>query len=120
MSDKETVASVLERESQSAIAYWLSCVEAEPDIITVSLIAQERCAHLPAMFAALVSRLRNPLPLGTRAMMSDAAHDHGMLRRLQGFTPAMMVEESRMLQVSIFRTLQMNMDRIDVRFCWGM
>jgi hypothetical protein len=41
------------------------------------------------------------------------------MRRLQGYTPAMMVEESRMLQVSIFRTLQINMDRIDVKVLLG-
>jgi hypothetical protein len=115
MSDKEPIASVLERESQSTIADWLFMVKAEPDIITVQLTAQERCAHLPQMFVDLVTRLRNPLPLGTRAMMSDAAHDHGMLRRLQGYTPAMIVEESRMLQVSIFRTLQLHLDELDSR-----
>jgi hypothetical protein len=119
MSEKEPVANVLEQESQSTIASWLSMVEAEPDIITVQLTAQERCAHLPQMFVDLVTRLRDPLPLGTRALMSDAAHDHGMLRRLQGYTPAMMVEESRMLQVSIFRTLQLSMDRIDVKVLLG-
>jgi hypothetical protein len=115
MLDKETVASVLERESQSTIAYWLSCVETEPDIITVPLIAQERCAHLPVMFVDIVTRLRDPLPLATRALMSDAAHEHGMLRRLQGYTLAMMVEESRMLEVSIFRTLQLNREQMDFK-----
>jgi hypothetical protein len=115
MLDKETVASVLERESQSTIAYWLSCVETEPDIITVPLIVQERSAHLPVMFVDIVTRLRDPLPLATRALMSDAAHEHGMLRRLQGYTLAMMVEESRMLEVSIFRTLQLNREQMDFK-----
>ena len=55
-----------------------------------------------------MTRLRDPLPLGTRALTSDAAHDHGCLRREQGYTAAMMVEESRMLQVSIFQTLQLH------------
>jgi hypothetical protein len=61
------------------------------------------------MFRDLVTRLRGPLPLGTRALTSDAAHDHGCLRRDQGYTAAMMVEESRMLQVSIFQTLQLHL-----------
>jgi len=60
-----------------------------------------------------VVRLRNPLPLGTRALSSDAAHDHGLCRREQGYTPAMMVAESRMLQVSIFHTLQLNLQKLD-------
>jgi hypothetical protein len=62
-----------------------------------------------------VTRLRNPLPLGTRALISDAADDHGCLRRVQGYTPTMLVEESRMLQVSIFETLQENLGKLDLR-----
>jgi hypothetical protein len=84
-------------------------VEKENDLITVPLSREQRCAHLPEMFRDLVTRLRGPLPLGTRALTSDAAHDHGCLRRDQGYTAAMMVEESRMLQVSIFQTLQLHL-----------
>jgi hypothetical protein len=78
-----------------------------------SMTNAERAAHLPELFRDLVVRLRNPLPLGTRALNSDAAHDCGLLRRDQGYTPAMMVEESRMLQVSIFQTLKLNQMRLD-------
>jgi hypothetical protein len=35
------------------------------------------------------------------------------VRRQQGYSAAMMVEESRRLQVSIFRTLQKNLANID-------
>ncbi len=73
----------------------------------------DRSTHLPELFRDLIVRLRNPLPLGTRALMSDAAHDHGLSRREQGYTAAMMVEESRMLQVSIFHTLQLNLKKLD-------
>jgi hypothetical protein len=74
---------------------------------------EERCAHLPGMFHDLVSRLRSPLPLGTRALKSTAAHAHGRLRREQGYTAAMMVNESRMLQVSLFHTLQANLEETE-------
>ena len=114
MKIEDDVATVLEREAQSTIAYWLSCVDAEPEIITVPLSAEDRTAHLPEILHDLVTRLRNPLPLGTRALTSDSAHDHGCLRREQGYSPAMMVEESRMLQVSIFRTLQTHLESLDM------
>jgi hypothetical protein len=65
------------------------------------------------VFRDLVARLRNPLPLGTRALLSDSAFDHGISRREQGYTAAMIVEESRMLQVSIFETLQDNLNQLD-------
>jgi len=100
------VPNILEREAQPTIERWLSRVDAEREIISIPLTAEERCAHLPEMLRDIVTRLRDPLPIGTRALMSDAAHDHGCLRREQGYTAAMMVDESRMLQVSIFETLQ--------------
>jgi hypothetical protein len=108
MPVNDNVANVLERETEETINNWYSRVEKENDLITVALSRQERCAHLPEMFHDIVTRLRGPLPLGTRALTSDAAHDHGCLRREQGYTAAMMVEESRMLQVSIFQTLQLH------------
>ena len=113
MTPRENVSNILERETQSTIDEWLTRVDAEPEIISVRLTAAERCAHLPALFHDLVDRLRHPLPLGTRALSSPASAKHGMLRREQGYTAAMMVEESRMLQVSIFQTLQENLNKVD-------
>jgi len=106
------VATILEEESQTTIADWLGRVDQERSILTVNMNDKERSAHLPQMFKDLVARLRAPLELGTRAFASPAAVSHGVLRRKQGYTAAMMVEESRMLQVSIFQTLQNNLFRV--------
>ena len=110
---KYDVASVLEREAQSTIANWYARVEGEADLVNVPLSRRDRCAHLPEMFRDLVSRLRNPLPLGSRALNSPDAQAHGCLRRDQGYTAAMIVEESRMLQVSIFQTLQSHIEETE-------
>ena len=110
MSAKYDVATVLERETQVTIDNWYARVETELELSAIPLSRKDRCAHLPEMFLDLVSRLRNPLPLGTHALKSEAAQSHGCLRRDQGYTPAMMVEESRMLQVSIFQTLQLHVE----------
>jgi hypothetical protein len=107
------VASVLERETQITIDDWYSRVEADKGLAKVPLSREDRCAHLPEMFVDLVGRLRNPLPLGTRALTSAAAQKHGCLRREQGYTAAMIVEESRMLQVSIFQTLQLHVEETE-------
>jgi len=110
MGLKYDVASVLERETAITITNWYSLVEAEPSLTRIRISQRDRCAHLPEMFRDLVSRLNNPLPLGTRALESFAANQHGKLRREQGYTATMIVEESRMLQVSIFQTLQRNVE----------
>ena len=42
-----------------------------------------------------------------------AARNHGEMRHQQGYSAPMLVEESRILQVSIFRTLQRNLGGVD-------
>jgi CheY-like chemotaxis protein len=113
LSDVESVATILERESKATLEDWYSRAERDCSVITVQLERSERCAHLPAVFRDLVDRLRHPLPLGTHALVSADAAEHGRMRRRQGYTPAMLVEESRMLQVSIFQTLQNNLQAVD-------
>jgi DNA-binding response OmpR family regulator len=116
---KEDVSKILESETQATISEWLRRVELEPEIIKVHLSGAKRTAHLPAVFHDLVERLRHPLPLGTRALPSPASVKHGVLRREQGYTPAMMVDESRMLQVSIFHTLERNLHKVDFSVLLG-
>src|ERR1019366_7052099 len=38
---------------------------------------------------------------------------HGKLRYLQGYTPAMLVDESRILEVTVFGMLQSNLHSLD-------
>jgi DNA-binding response OmpR family regulator len=109
----ESVADILDRTVQSTIEEWLQLVSDEPEVISVVLDDDARAAHLPQLFKEVIYRLRNPIPLGTRAPVSPAATEHGITRRKQGYTAAMLVEESRMLQVSIFQTLQDNLPKID-------
>ena len=74
---------------------------------------EQRVGHLPRVLMDLVNRLRSCSSLGSRELVLDAAQRHGRLRCQQGYSAAMLVEESRMLQVSIFETLQKNLASID-------
>lgn len=109
----EDVARILERETQSTIQEWLHCVDVDPLVDIVRLEDDERCAHLPQLFRDLVARLRNPPRPGRRAPISQSAIEHGHRRREQRYTAAMLVEESRMLQLAIFQTLQNNLHKVD-------
>ena len=102
----ETVADILERELQSVITDWLARVEQEPELKCIPLNFEERTGHLPYLLHDVIARLR--LDAGTKAPISKAAAEHGDLRRKQGYTVAMAVEESRLLQVTIFTTLHKN------------
>jgi ActR/RegA family two-component response regulator len=109
----ESVAAILERETQATIEEWLGYVDVDPLLAIVPLDDDKRCGHLPRLFLDLVYRLRHPLPLGRAAIFSPAAAEHGQLCRQQGYTAAMMIEESRLLQVSIFQTLKNNLHKVD-------
>ena len=109
----ETVATILERSTQECIEEWYEQVIHDSKLIKVPLTHEERCSHLPQLFRDLVARLREDRPLGTTGPLSEAAADHGITRRKEGYSAAMMVEESRILQVSIFHTLQENLANID-------
>jgi hypothetical protein len=107
----ESVADILERELQSVIADWLVRVEQEPDLKCVPLSFEERTGHLPHLLHDVIARLR--LDAETKAPISKAAAEHGDLRRKQGYTVAMAVEESRLLQVTIFSTLHKNVKNLE-------
>ncbi len=106
-----SVADILERELQATINDWVALVEKDADLTRIPLNFEERTGHLPRLLHDVISRLR--LDEGTKAPVSVAASDHGQLRRKQGYSVAMVVDESRILQVSIFSTLHKHEKRVE-------
>ena len=107
----ESVADILERDLDDVIQEWLIRVEKEPELTAIPLNFEDRTGHLPQLLRDVIVRLR--LDDGTRAPISQAAAHHGDLRAQQGYTVAMAVEESRLLQVSIFTTLHKSQSHLD-------
>jgi hypothetical protein len=107
----ESVADIIERELQNVIVDWLARVDEEPDLKSIPLSFQDRTGHLPQLLHDVIARLR--LDAGTKAPISKAAAHHGDLRRKQGYTVAMAVQESRLLQVTIFATLHKNTNNLE-------
>ena len=110
-STKVRVAAILDAESAETIESWMTRVEHNTELLSLKFSREERTGHLPRLLADLSLRLRSNHT--DRIPVSVAAREHGVLRRNQGYTIAMIVEESRMLQVSIFNTLQNNLSRVD-------
>jgi DNA-binding response OmpR family regulator len=107
----ESVASILEREIDTTIQNWLNIVDKDAELTCIPLSRIERTGHLPKLLMDLIIRLR--LDSGLPAPISIAAREHGAMRLKQGYTATMVVEESRILQVSIFSTLQRNLCGVD-------
>jgi hypothetical protein len=106
------VADILDRELQHVITDWHFRVKREPDLTCIALSFEERAGHLPRFLHEVIARLR--LDAGTKAPISEAAGHHGKLRWQQGYTVAMMVEESCLLQVGIFTILHENVKHLEL------
>jgi ActR/RegA family two-component response regulator len=111
-ANTERVASILERDALTTIANWLSAVNTDNELSLIRLSDEQRTGHLPQLIRELVHRLRVPRSLGTK-QASEAALLHGKIRRSQGYSIPMIIEESRILQFSIFNTLQTNLSVVD-------
>src|SRR5579864_3501126 len=113
--DKESVGAILRRCTSSIVGAWLTRTKTSSELNCVSLSDEERTGHLPKLVEDLALRLNKPRATDkdSDAAFSAAAVAHGKLRYLQGYTPAMLVHESRILQVTIFGTLQINVSSLD-------
>jgi hypothetical protein len=107
----ESVADILERELSAIIQDWLARVDHERELTAIPLSFEDRTGHLPHLLHDVIARLR--MDSGAKAPISKAAATHGDLRRKQGYTVAMVVEESRLLQVTIFTTLHNNVKQLE-------
>jgi DNA-binding response OmpR family regulator len=112
---KERVGVILQRCVPAIIAEWFARVKQSDELNHILLSEDERTGHLPKLVEDLVLRLSKPSATtnDSDAIFSIAAVDHGKLRYLQGYTPEMLVHESRILQVTLFGTLKDNMNALD-------
>lgn len=113
--EKERVGAILQRCITRVVDDWLARAKQSNELNHVLLSDEERTGHLPKLVEDLIVRLRKPsvTTKDSDAVSSAAAIAHGKLRYLQGYTPAMLVHESRILQVTLFGTLQNNLSFLD-------
>lgn len=106
-----SVADILERELQPTITEWLRRVNLVAELTDIPLSDADRMGHLPKLYHDLISRLR--LAQDARPPISIAAAAHGLVRRAQGYSASMLIEESRVFQVATFGTLHLHQSELD-------
>jgi len=113
--EKERVAAILHRCTSGIVEEWLTRVKKNKMLAQVVLTDKERTGYLPKLIEDLIVRLREATIPGEESASppSSAALAHGKMRRLQGYTPGMLVHDSRILQVTLFGTLQSNLSALD-------
>ena len=110
---KESVASILDREADLLMQRWLARVEKVAELAAIPVAARERTAYLPEMIRSLTARLRAFRAIEATDSPSPAAVAHGRWRYTQGYAAPLIVQESRLLQISIFETIERNLSTVD-------
>jgi hypothetical protein len=106
-----SVADILERELQPTIKDWLRQVNLLPALTKVPLSDADRTGHLPKFYFDLICRLR--LAKNAPPSLSVAAAAHGKVRRAQGYTASMLIEESRVFEAATFDALHLHQSELD-------
>jgi CheY-like chemotaxis protein len=110
---KEGVASILDRDAAILMQRWLTRVEQVEQLAALPIAAEDRTKYLPEMIRSVSVRLRDTREIEAIDHASPAAVKHGQCRYRQGYTAPLIVQESRLLQVSIFETIQRNLATVD-------
>lgn len=105
----------MQRCTSGIVEEWLARVNRNRTIGQVVLSDKERTGYLPKLIEDLIVRLREDQIAGdeSESICSSAAVAHGKMRRQQGYTAGMLVHDSRILQVTLFGTLQSNLSALD-------
>ena len=107
----DSVADILGRELEPTIKEWLRRVNLVSELMQIPLSDKDRTRHLPALFRDLIFRLRRAKDAGESISARAAAH--GQRRREQGYSAAMLVEESRIFQIVTFGMLHLHHSKLD-------
>jgi DNA-binding response OmpR family regulator len=114
-TEKQRVSVILQRCLPGILTDWLAQAKLSSELNHLNLSDDERTGYLPKLIADLIVRLdeTGSTPLNDAAPCSSSAAEHGKLRFRQGYSSPMLVHESRILQVTLFGTLQNNLSHID-------
>jgi DNA-binding response OmpR family regulator len=110
----ELATTVIERERSAITRAWLAKMREAESFRAVPLSVEDQSEHLPELLNEIVYRLRYPQKLGLMTLFSMASLQHGARRRRQGFRSPVLVEEARVLQVTLFQAIQDNLGRMDL------
>ncbi len=107
-------AALLLRENHGRIVEaWLHEVEGRSELARVPLPRSARSDHVPQILEEMIHHV----DCGERELSrpaADSARLHGRTRLQQGYTPAMVVEETRILRACIMTCLRDHLLNIDI------
>jgi len=92
----------------------LAAMKASPRLAALPLSDKQRLEHVPGLLKGIVEQLRSDRPdQPTPALLKQAAR-HGAMRRRQQYSEDMLVEDTSLVDLSIFDTVQNGLLKLDL------
>lgn len=108
----QRLPQIISQNRQAIVDEWYSAVENHAELKAIKMSRQDRIDHLPGVLDELVRPRTSEL--GIQPAARTAATKHGRTRRDQGYTPAMLLEEARILHRVISDCVQKNLLHVDI------
>lgn len=108
----ERVPDILKRNKDRLINQWVQRVNANPELITVSLSDAERRDHVPDLLDDAIAHACGD-PIAEEDRLKAAEH-HGTLRYHQGYSVAMLILEAQLLQDVVAECIRDHVFAIDL------
>jgi ActR/RegA family two-component response regulator len=106
---------IIGASKETIVSEWLRDVEQVPGIAAIPLSRNERIDHLPALVDALIEP-RQSLHWKADPHLLQAASMHGVLRRKQGYSVPLMLEEARILNAVVSDHARRNLLTVEISF----
>jgi len=108
------IAVVLRENADQICATAVKAMKAHPQIGALPLSDDERLQPLPDLLACIIERLESSSSTDVAPPQLLSAESYGRLRRQQGYSIPMIVEDTRLLDHAISDTIQENLLSLDV------
>lgn len=110
----QVLADFLDSHTEEVLERALASMRAHPRLSTVPLSDRERTDHIPEMLAEIVRQLRSRTPDRPTEGVCRAGIEHGESRRRQGYTQEMLVDDTRIIDSSIYSLVQDHLLKIEL------
>jgi ActR/RegA family two-component response regulator len=108
------VSAILREHASQITATVLEKMKREIEFTRLSISDEERIDHIPELLASLCEQLDSREPDDISLQVTQAAFRHGTVRYQQSYGIAMIIDEVRLLDKSIYETIQDHLLSLDL------
>ena len=111
--DTRRLSDIISDNIPAITAEWLEAAKKDRQMAAIKMSDAERVDHVPRVIEVVLQVARGQ---EISAAHRNAAREHGVLRRKQGFTVPLMIRESRLLHDAISGCVQSNLLAVQISY----